>query len=132
MGLCERSKARPQDVGGGEGVHIWTVAVADHRKGMVLQLGSLGEGIAIFHPKNFVTKWYMCSWTWDRFFERSERRNMARNMRLQGHVVRMRERRKTCRILVEKHVVGMILRYGLKLDDVIKIDLKEIRCEGLD
>lgn len=53
MGLCERSKARPQDVGGGEGVQIWTVAVADHRQGMVLQLGSLGEGIAIFHPKKF-------------------------------------------------------------------------------
>lgn len=53
-------------------------------------------------------------------------------MRLEGHVVRMRERRKAYRVLVEKRVVGMIGRSGLKLDGVINIDLKEIRCEGLD
>ena len=32
LGLFESSKARPQDVGGGEGLQIWTVAVANYRQ----------------------------------------------------------------------------------------------------
>ena len=47
-------------------------------------------------------------------------------------MARMRERRNAYRILVEKPVIRMIGRYGLKLDDDINIDLKEIRWEGLD
>ena len=47
-------------------------------------------------------------------------------------MARMRERRNAYRILVEKPVVRMIGRYGLKLGDDINIDLKEMRWEGLD
>jgi hypothetical protein len=31
LGLSERIKAHPQDAGGGEGLQVWTVVVADHR-----------------------------------------------------------------------------------------------------
>jgi hypothetical protein len=44
----------------------------------------------------------------------------------------MKERRYAYRVLVEKPVVRMIGRSGLKLAGDINIDLKEIRWEGLD
>jgi hypothetical protein len=44
----------------------------------------------------------------------------------------MRERRNAYKVLVKKPIVKMIGRYGLKVDDDINIDLKEIRWEGMD
>jgi hypothetical protein len=43
----------------------------------------------------------------------------------------MRERRNAYKVMVEKPVERMIGRFGIKLDDIINIDLKEIRWEGL-
>jgi hypothetical protein len=44
----------------------------------------------------------------------------------------MRERRNTYGVMVDKPVVRMPGRCGLKLDDDINIDLMEIRWEGMD
>jgi len=57
----------------------------------------------------------------------------SRRMRWKGHVVRMGERRGVYRILVGKHEEKRQLgRPRRRWEDNIKMDLQEVRCEGVD